>query len=381
MEKSKDLKGLFCVKPFVHFDISLDNRAVCCCESWLPGTYNGCIEDMTLEEMWNSEQMQGLRQSVLDGTYTYCSKEKCPYLTSEAFPLYTREELQKVVDAEAGSIELEDSLKLVEDFGPWIRRMFEGKTVMDIFPATYNLVYDETCNLRCPSCRPDNIVYTHGGEYERRLAAHKKLFSDIEKNGYENVRGFYVTGAGDPFASSIYRSLLYNFDGSKYPQLKFYIMTNGIMLTPEAWEKMSKIHSNIESIFITMDAATSDTYKKTRVNGDFDRLLKNMEFLGKKRKENKLKKLYLAFIVQKKNYREMVDAIAIAKRLNADQLAFSSLDDWQSWDIEEYKKNAVCSPDHEEYAQLLEILRSPEFDDPVVGLGNITPHRRKALGS
>lgn len=378
MEKLKALKGLYCVKPFVQLDISF-NRVACCCESWLLGDYDGCMEDMTLEEMWNSEKMQSLRQSVMDGTYRYCSKERCPYLISEAFPLYTRDDLQKVVDAEEVGVELEGSLTLIKDFGPWIGRMLEGKTVMDIFPATYNLAYDETCNLRCPSCRTENIVYTHGEEYERRLAAHKKLFDDIDKGGFENARGFYVTGSGDPFASSIYRSLLYNFDGSKYPLLKFFIMTNGIMLTPEVWGKMEKIHSNIDYIFITIDAGSSDTYKKTRVNGDFDRLLKNVEFLGKKRAENKLKKLFLAFIVQKKNYREMADAVSIAKRFNADQLAFSSLDDWQSWDTEEYNENAVCNPKHGEYVQLLEVLRDPVFDDPVVSMGNITPHRIKAL--
>jgi pyruvate-formate lyase-activating enzyme len=389
MKNAKDLKGLYCLRPFTNIDITLDNRASCCCESWLPDLWGtGSMEELTLEEIWNSEQMQNLRQSVLDGTYQYCSKERCPYLTSENFRLYTRSELQRILDTEgetgiesAGieNNEIDGSLGSFKNIIPWIRNILAGKTNLDIFPSYYNLAYDETCNLRCPSCRPSNIVHVHGEEYERRLAVHKKLITDIEKSGYENVRGFFVTGSGDPFASSIYRDFLFNFDGSNYPLLRFFIMTNGVLLTPEAWEKMSKIHSNIGYIFISIDAATTETYEKTRVNGNFDKLLKNIEYLGQKRKENKLKKLILAFIVQRKNYKEMTDVISIAKKYNADQLVFSSLDDWQSWETEEYNKNAVCNPEHEEYPDFLEVLKSPAFDDPIVNMGNITIHRDRAF--
>lgn len=380
MENKKDFKGLYCLRPFMHIDITLDDRTVCCCESWLPGFFGtGDIEKSTLRELWNSSQMQSLRQSVLDGTYRYCSKEKCPHLLSEDFRLYTRDELQRVVDDENENKETEDSLCKIKNLAPWIRNILSGKTFLDILPANYNLVYDETCNLRCPSCRPSNIVFVHGEEYEKRLAVHKKLFDEIEKNGYENTRGFYVTGAGDPFASSIYRNLLFNFDGGKYPLLKFFIMTNGLLLTPEVWEKMSKIHSNIDHVFISIDGTTPETYEKIRVNGNLNNILRNLEFLSQKRKENKLNKLILAFIVQRKNYKEMVDIISIAKKYNVDQLAFSRLDDWQSWEIGEYYKNAVCNPEHEEYLEFLEVLKSPAFDDPVVNLGNITPHRARAL--
>jgi pyruvate-formate lyase-activating enzyme len=380
MKSTKDLKGLYCLRPFTNIDITMDNRAACCCQSWLPNFFGkGCLKELTLQEIWNSDQMQSLRQSVLDGTYHHCSKEKCPYLNGEDFRLYTRNELQRVVDAESGSEEIEDPLQKIRNLTPWIRNILEGKTSLELLPANYNLAYDETCNLRCPSCRPSNKVYTHGKEYKRRLAVHKKLLGYIKKNGYENVRGFFVTGAGDPFASSIYRDFLFNFDGGKYPLLKFFIMTNGMLLTPEVWEKMSKIHSNIDHIFISIDAATPETYEKTRVNGNLNKLLKNIEYLGQKRKENKLQYLVLAFIVQRKNYKEMVDIISIAKKYNVDQLVFSRLDDWQSWEIEEYSKNAVCNPDHEEYPELLEVLKSPAFDDPIVNLGNITPHRVRAL--
>jgi MoaA/NifB/PqqE/SkfB family radical SAM enzyme len=158
-------------------------------------------------------------------------------------------------------------------------------------------------------------------------------------------------------------------------------MTNGLLLTPEVWEKMSKIHSNIENIFISIDAATSQTYEKVRVNGKYETLLKNVEFLGQKRRESKLEYLTFAFIVQKNNYKEMADIIEVARRYNVDRVVYSLLDDWESWQKEDYLKNAVCNPEHPEYPQFLEILKNPVFDDPIVNLGNITCHRVKALSA
>jgi molybdenum cofactor biosynthesis enzyme MoaA len=381
MPKIKKLKGLYCLRPFTDIDITYYNITSSCCESWLPDFNAGDIEKRTLMEIWNSELILRHRRSVLDGSYRYCSKERCPFLLSEDHQLFTQDELQAVLDADERELELEPPLKRIRQFAPWIRYILERKVRLDILPANYNLGYDETCNLRCPSCRSQNIVHTQGKEYIRRLKIHQKVFKEIEKNGFERVRNFVVSGAGDPFLSRIFQELLFKFDGTKYPLLKFMIMTNGVLLTPETWEKMSKIHANIDNIFISIDAATPETYRKIRINGDFERLVKNIEFLGRKRKENKLNQLILALVVQKNNYKEMADVVAIAKKYHVDRVNFSSLDNWESWELEQYYANAVCNPRHPEYRQLLQVLRNPVFDDPVVVLGNISNHRIKALTS
>ncbi|HEX9060804.1 MAG TPA: radical SAM protein [Clostridia bacterium] len=381
MPASKNVKGLFCLRPFTNIDITYYKMTSCCCESWLPNFNAGDLEKYTLSEIWNSGIMRRIRKSILDGRYDLCSKQRCPYLQSDDSRLYTRDELRSVVEADEKGIDPEPQLLHIKQFAPWIREILDGKTHLDILPANYNLCYDESCNLRCPSCRKTNKVHTHGEEYDRRLLIHKKLFEEIEKHGYENVRSFTVTGAGDPFCSKIYQDLLFNFDGRKYPLLKFIIMTNGVLLTPEAWEKMNKIHKNIEYIFISVDAATPGTYEKIRVNGDFEKLKNNIEFLGQKRLEKKLNCLVTALIVQKKNYKEMPEFIEFCKTNNVDLTNFSTLDDWESWELDEYLENAVCRPDHPEYPELLEVLKDPIFDDPIVNLGNVSIHRNRALES
>lgn len=381
MQKTKKFKGLYCLRPFTHFDIYHFGTTSSCCGGWLPNFNAGNIEEHTLAEVWNSENMQKQRLSILDGTYRFCSKEICPFLNSKEFKLYTREELEMTVTAAEQGLELADpELNYVKTLAPWMRRILDGKVELDILPANYNLAYDDSCNLRCPSCRTQSSVHTQGEVYERRLKIHHNIFNDIEKNGFDKVRYFTVTGAGDPFCSRIFSDWLFNFDGSKYPQLKIVIMTNGVLLTPETWEKMSKIHSNIENVFISIDAATAETYRQIRVNGNFERLLRNIEFLGEMRRANKLQYLILALIVQKKNYREMVDLIDLAKKYHVDRVSFSALYNWDTWEMDEFRANSVCDPEHPEYPQLLEILKNPVFDEHIVMLGNLTTLRNQAIG-
>ncbi|HEX9060126.1 MAG TPA: radical SAM protein [Clostridia bacterium] len=375
MASIKNLQGLYCLRPFVNIGISSYNMTFCCNGSWLPGFNAGDIEKMTIWEAWNSEPMQKMRKSILDGTYGFCNKQGCPYLISDKSRIYTRDELQAVVNGTTDGMDLESELTNLKNLTPWISHILDGKVIMDILPASYSLSYDESCNFKCPSCRKESTVHKSGAEYERRLKIHKDLFDEIEKQGYENIRNLVVSGSGEPFVSSIFQDLLFNFDGREYPLLRFYIMTNGVLLTPDVWNKMSKIHSNIDNIFISMDAATERTYESIRVNGNFKNLLANIEFLGQKRKENKLKHLAAAVIVQKKNYKEMIDIISLCKKYNVDEVSLNSLDNWGSWSMEEYNENAVCNPVHPEHNEFLELLKNPIFDDPIVNLENISKYK------
>jgi MoaA/NifB/PqqE/SkfB family radical SAM enzyme len=89
-----------------------------------------------------------------------------------------------------------------------------------------------------------------------------------------------VTGSGDPFYSKIYRDYLLNFDITKYPKLEqLQIITNGNLLDEPLWKKM-KATPYIKTIEISIDAATKETYeKKTRWNGQWDRLIENLKLL------------------------------------------------------------------------------------------------------
>ena len=58
----------YCTRPFEFFEVYDDGRVSCCCPSWINNYEIGNIKDKSVEEVWNSEEAQELRRSILDGS-------------------------------------------------------------------------------------------------------------------------------------------------------------------------------------------------------------------------------------------------------------------------------------------------------------------------
>jgi pyruvate-formate lyase-activating enzyme len=365
----KDLTNRYCLQPFTNADIHSNHGVRCCSESWMP-SWIGDFSKQTLREIWNSERVQEIRQSVLDGSYSFCDWHQCPFYSNDELYLYSREELE-----DPSSITSDVRRDFLLKHQPWVKHILEGNTVLDIMPANYNLAYDESCNLRCPSCRSSMIFHNHGPEFEKRRAIQIKLLEEVEQTGFDHIGRFNLTGSGDPFASRVFTDFLFQFDGRQFPKLDINLQSNGLLFTPKTWEKMWRIHGNINEVIISIDASRPETYAQVRADGDLSKLLDNLAFLSGLRAEGKIRILMLAYVVQQKNYREMVDVVKLAKTLNIDQVLFSLVTDWMSWSKDEFEANAVWKNHHPEFPQFLEVLEDPIFDDPVVDLGNVTQYR------
>jgi hypothetical protein len=370
----KRLTGRYCLQPFTNIDLHSNYGVRCCSESWMPA-WIGDFSQNSIAKIWNSRPIQAIRRSILDGTYQYCDWHQCPFYCNDRYYLYSRADLENPEALPA--LRRNRLLK----YGPWIKAILAGQTRMNLMPANYNLAYDETCNLKCPSCRNTTRIFTHGPDYEIRLAIHQKLLQEITAAGFDNIGRLNLSGAGEPFSSKIFGDFLFNFDGRRYPNLDINLQSNGILFTKEAWQKMAGIHSNINEVIISLDAACPETYAKIRVNGDYEVLLNNIGFLAGLRQAGKIKRLMLAFVVQQKNYREMAAAIGIGQHYQVDLFLFNLLNDWKSWSTQEYETNAVWKTYHPEYREFINILSDPLFDDPLVDLGNLTEYRQIARSS
>lgn len=355
LNTERNLEGRFCPNPFIQFDIHEDGRAYSCCSGWLP-TPLGNLKTLTLDEAWNSQASQRIRESIFDGSYRYCHQKVCPAIQGGTLP--TIEEARR---------------------DPVLRDIIDGrKTWLDGRPTFINLCNDASCNLYCPSCRVERINFPHGKEYEKRRHLQDKVTRALFSAPSERHFTVNVTGSGDPFASRVFREFLYTLDGRDFPNLRINLQTNGVLLTPRTWERMRKIHRNIAAILVSFDAATKETYAVTRRGGNWQWLLDNTARLGELRKRGELNMLRLDFVVQKANYRDMPAFVALARSLGADQVAFSMVLDWGTWSIAEYEKQCIWKQDHPEFDNFMAVLEDPVFDDTFVALGNLTEYRNLA---
>ncbi len=350
------LKERFCVRPFETFELAENGSVFLCCPSWLRQRA-GNLHEQSAEAIWNSEAAQDIRRGILDGSFSHCNHEVCPSIQGGTLP--TRAEA-------SGQRRL--------------REIIAGnKTVMEGIPRFINFSHDKSCNLSCPSCRPGRIQFNDGPGYESRKSLHDRLVEAFLTKPTDQPFTLSVTGSGDPFASRVFREFLFSFDGSRFPKMRVNLQTNGVMFTRKTWNRMRGFHGRVNAVLVSFDAATPATYAVTRRGGDWEQLLENMEFLAQLRRQGEIRTLWLCFVVQHANFREMPGMVALGKRFGVDKVTFSKALWWGTWSLSEMRNQRVWNSGHPDHAEFARMIVDPVFDDPIVLLGNIVPERSRIL--
>jgi organic radical activating enzyme len=347
----KDLSGKYCEKLYTWLEVDMWGKAWMCCPSWLPYPIGNVLEE-SLEEIWNGIKAQELRKQIFTGEWKYCQHDFCPLIAGDNLP----------------------NLKDIND---------APTTTVAPLPTKVNFSNDESCNLKCPSCRVDKLLFTEGPLYERRKLVNDKLYDMLFSTPTDRHFSIHVTGSGDPFASRIYREMLEKIDGKDFPNLEVNMQTNGVMFTPKNWKRIYKIHNNLRSCAISFDAGTKETYEtKTRIGGNWDLLLENCKFLDEKYNEYPNFKISYEFVVQVDNYKEMRRYIRLVDKMfpNAASINFSLVTDWGTWPKEIYEQKCIWKDTHPEHENLLKVLQDNIFKHPKVRLGNLKPMWNKANG-
>jgi hypothetical protein len=100
-----DGKRLFCSKPFKWFEVSQGNETgevYMCCPAWLDMPI-GNLTRQSVDEIWNGEEAQEIRRSILDGSFRYCNRSRCAFLQTISEPVQhvedvTDEDLKAVIE-------------------------------------------------------------------------------------------------------------------------------------------------------------------------------------------------------------------------------------------------------------------------------------------
>ncbi len=355
--KKTDLSGRYCMKPFESTEIHLNGKLYFCCPSWQKTPF-GDYKENSLESEWNSETAQKIRKSILDGSYSYCDENMCPFIQSgELKTYYFLESNQRKIIAAA-----------------------KKDILVKQPPTDLMLNYDPSCNLSCESCRNEKISYsTDSKEFKVAQDLTQKFTQDFFSNANGKPITLNITGSGDPFASQVFREFLEKLDGNDFPNLKIDLQTNGVLFTPIMWERLHKIHKSISQIFVSIDAATKETYLLVRKGGNWERLIENVEFLKKLKLLGYFNRLQMNFVVQKRNYFEMVDFVKKFDQEKCVNINFSLIDDWGSWKKNEFNDHAIWNHKHPDHRKFLEVIADPFLINPRVFLGNLKSLRSNAI--
>jgi MoaA/NifB/PqqE/SkfB family radical SAM enzyme len=330
----------YCKQPFEKVLIGAPGYVRTCCPSWLPIAIGNIFKEQDFNKIWNSKTAQKVRASMINETYEFCNHDYCPFLIHNRFKpskKNTTYDNNSTTNAQ--------------------------KTVLSNGPVEMNLCYDNTCNLYCKFCR-NHIITASKERTEFLLKFQENL---IKTPLFKDIRRLILAGQGEVFASKVYLSLLKSINKKRSPKLRVTLLTNGVLLTPANWEKISNAHYAIDTISISVDAAAKKTYNKVRRGSNFDILLNNLKFLSELKK-NKDLKIIATFVMQKQNYKEMPAFVNLMKNYSVDEFYFQKIINQGTYTEEEFRQAAVHRKDHNEHNAFLEILRNPVLKKPGINI-------------
>jgi MoaA/NifB/PqqE/SkfB family radical SAM enzyme len=325
MNQEIDLKKYICVVPFNSLEIH-NNTYFLCCPSWLSKRIEE--SDYSLEDVWKSEPVRDIRDSILDGSYRYCDKNLCPHLSNVI-----------KFDKPTGPISYRSETKIIQN---------------NESPENVIFNFDRTCNYKCPSCRNELIVENIEG-----IKRVEKTIEDIDKHYSSNLKNIYLTGSGDPFISVGFRNYLKNFNPLKYPLLEnIHLHTNASMWNEEMWNIMPNIHKYVKTCEISIDAGTKKTYEEvTRIGGDWDNLISNLKFINT---IESLKSIKVSFVVQTGNYKEMSIFADIMYDIFGEKvnIFFGKITNWGTFSDVAFDKVKIWDESHPEHGEFKSELNS-----------------------
>mgnify|MGYP003624670405 FL=1 len=290
-----------CARPFDTVLIDRKGSCYACeCASWLPQSI-GNLQIQEFRDIVGSAMHKELQDSISDRSYKYCNQAQCSYLKSGRFNETTEQNIKHL-----------------------------------------RLAIDDSCNLRCPSCRKGLIFHKEGSAYNLGIRLADKI-NDWLYN-YEHPIQVHIGSDGDPFASHVYRHFMEQTP--KRDNIKYSILTNGLMFR-EFYNTVPQVINNLQELGVSIDGASKKTYEKLRLGGRWEKIIEGVECISRlKKKYNFCFSLHM--VVQQDNWHEVESMLELGHRYNADRVYFNKIEDWNTGidfksqtftELEEFKKS------------------------------------------
>lgn len=311
-----------CYRALYNAQVDKNGDVYICCSA-LQHFSVGNICENNLSKIWKSFWVKILHLSAINGTLCLCKKGTCQYQQEEK-----------------------------EIF------VYKEKTSMSL-PQHLNIAIDDSCNLSCRFCRTS--LYTcNESEKLKRLKLIDRLLPEIT-----NIPYLYFAGNGEVFFSEIYKSFLLS-KSERLCQI-LTLVTNGILYSDEDLIKIAERCDNLR-VYVSIDAASVQTYNFLRRNPNFEILLKNLSKMNELRKQGIIRELVFRFVVQKANYLEMPEFIALGKKYGADRVEFTRLVKSDTEYLSEYESISLLTADGKLKGQYHSWFSNVIFKDDYVNI-------------
>ena len=228
-------------------------------------------------------------------------------------------------------MEINELKKIVEkDYARYLiyrykYRFFSKEKKVGEYPPCLQIEPTSMCNFRCVMCYQSDKSFSnksHGYMSNMSLDLYKKIIDEVQGK----VEAITLASRGEPTLNKDFAKML-EYSNKKFLALK--INTNASMLN----EKLihSILSTDIQSIVFSVDAADKETYEKIRVNGKFEKIIKNLELFSKIRREHYSKSKHIVKMSGVKiSSDQSINKMEEKFKKLADVIAFVNYTPWES---------------------------------------------------
>ena len=324
---SMPLRKVACRRPFRYVNVGVGGLLTHCCYNWLPVHIGNVLNDFA--NNYDTITSRIIRVSFMNQSYAFCNTVCCSYMTKTRDKLYY--EKSEAIDEEV---------------------YMKEQNIADV-----DVAFDSTCNLYCESCRDKYII--------DKSIEPIQIAERISENLLPEVQNLTVAGNGEVFLSKAYARI---FDKT-YPNTVLAILSNGNIFTEEKWKMIDGKFKDI-SLMFSIDAATKETYEKVRRGGKWENVMRGLLLASKLRKEGRIRRFIMRFVVSNRNYMEMPGFVKLGIELGCDSVNFSKIENWGTFSESEFEEVSMFNGD-EPKEEMKKILSLPEMRNEIVIYSNI----------
>lgn len=279
------------------------NCFLCTCEAWLPISVGNILDFDKLEDVWQNTTAIELNEDLKNKKFSYCATNIC-------------------------------GIK-------------QHNQIQQNYYISINI--DESCNLRCPSCRSTLININLGTKFDNKIKISKHITKLI--SNFNHPATINMSGNGDPFSSMVYRPIILHTVPNILHQYR--IMTNGLLLK-KILPKTS-IFERICEFNISVDAGDKETYEKVRLGGNWEILIDNLKWL----KQNTNVRISLNYVLQNENFQSLLAFENLLKELDIYGFV-TKIEDWGTFS--NFNQQNILDKTHPNFKKCMDICKQVSFD-------------------
>ncbi len=217
--------------------------------------------------------------------------------------------------------------------------IFPQEKILDNFPPYLQIEPTSICNYRCVFCyQTDNVFNKKSNNFMGHMSY--ETFKEIIDQASGNIEFISLASRGEPLmCKDIDKMLLYTKD--KFLNLK--INTNASMLNEKKIHAI--LNSGVKTLSFSADAADEKSYAELRVNGNLNKILKNINLFNEiKSKEYSNSKIITRVSGVKVKESQKINEMQKFWGDLVDQVAFVNYVPWENvYDSKKIEINTPCS--------------------------------------